>query len=564
MSALITGALNITVGLISRKIRSYYAQKLQNGGLVDKKFRDLIVSELDDIHDKLDSIALKELKSGISCFKTGVDRLTMSFGDSVDGSGGSQIPSAIQKQSENSLTSGSGMPDIEQILTIAQAVGKLKTISNNRYERAEESFKDAVRDARMAFCNSALHIKDRILACKVRIASEILGNLADPDFAAVDCVGHLRELHELPSIFEIFDVQTNGVLKRLLNTTERIELIESVIMINLSLLDFIKNFAEEKRNSLITLDSWPLIVSDTTVYHPLYYEISTRVMLEVTEISPPWCIRINNLLNSRAVSAVNSKGDIILYPNPTQNSLAKLDRKTCTLQTLTKGDKDNIKRNYLAVDEDDTVYLLTRYGGQSKCYNLCVCDTSGKIENYPVEFLNGKECHCFGVNKEKTLGFCCEFEKSDCFIYISDRNGQLKNCIPARMSDNQVKDMFCSNSNEIILVVVTSNNSSSTIYLYVYSMEGHLNRIVKLKLPSRSGSANSCTVRYDYRRQRYICLASTMMGDGRKIVEFCPAGELKRSCDLSIKHLGLTIKPHLSSHPNGIVALVCQNGALFI
>ena len=89
-------ALNITVGLISRKIRSYYAQKLQNGGLVDKKFRDLIVSELDDIHDKLDSIALKELKSGISCFKTGVDRLTMSFGDSVDGSGGSQIPSAIQ------------------------------------------------------------------------------------------------------------------------------------------------------------------------------------------------------------------------------------------------------------------------------------------------------------------------------------------------------------------------------------------------------------------------------------------------------------------------------------
>ena len=121
------------------------------------------------------------------------------------------------------------MPDMEQILTIAQAVGKLKTISNNRYERAEESFKDAVRDARMAFCNPGLDIKDRILACKaVRIASEILGNLADPDFAAVDCVGHLRELHELPSIFEIFDVQTNRVVKRLFNTTERTELIQGV------------------------------------------------------------------------------------------------------------------------------------------------------------------------------------------------------------------------------------------------------------------------------------------------------------------------------------------------
>ena len=108
MSALITGALNITFGLITRKIRSYCAQRLQNGGLVDQKIRDLIVSELDDIHDKLDSIAQKELRSGISCFKTGVDRLKMSFGDSVDGSGGSQIPSAIEKQSENLLTSGSG------------------------------------------------------------------------------------------------------------------------------------------------------------------------------------------------------------------------------------------------------------------------------------------------------------------------------------------------------------------------------------------------------------------------------------------------------------------------
>lgn len=237
------------------------------------------------------------------------------------------------------------------------------------------------------------------------------------------------------------------------------------------------------------------------------------------------------------------------------------------MQTLTKGDKEDIKRNYLAVDKEDTVYLLTRYGGQSKSYNLCVCNTNGKIENYDVEFLNGKECHCFGVTNEKTLGFCCEFEKNDYLIYISDRNGQLKNCFPARMSDNQVviKDMFCSNFNEIILVAVKNNHNSSTIHLYVYSMEGHLSRTVKLKLPSGSG-ANTYTVKYDYRAQRFICLArvNTMKGGVRKFVEFCPAGNLKRSCDLSVKHLGLTMKPSLSSHPNGIVALVCQNGALFM
>ena len=567
MSALIVGALKITFGLMSKTICTYGAEKLHNGGLFDKKFRDLIINEFADIKHKLDSLSRKELRFGISSFKTGVGRLEKCFEpseDSVDGISRPQIPNAIEKQSENqSSISGSGMPDIEQALTFAHAIGKLKTIANNRYDLAEEAFKSAARDAGKAFWNDGLDIKDRILACKVRIASEILGNLADPDLAASDCVRYLKELHEQPSIVELFNEQTNGGVKRRISSTKRRELIESIIMINISLLHFILNFANKEKNSFATFDSWPLIISDTTVYHPLYYEISTDIMRQVT---PPWCISTNCLLDhNTGLSAVNSKGDLILCPNLAQSSLKKLDRQTCELQTLTEGDNaEDTQCTYLAVDEYDTVYLLTR-DSQRKCYNLCVCDTNGNIDNYPVEFLKGKECKCFGITKDKRLVFCCEFENNDHLIYTSDRNGQLKNCFPVRISDKLVvKDMLCSSPNEITLVAVKSDNKSSTIRLYVYSMEGHLNGIVKLKLPSRSGSANSCTVRCDYRAPRFICLASTKVGSQWKYLEYCLTGNLERSCELNVEHLGLTMEPNLSSHPKGIVALVWQNGAVFM
>ena len=366
MSAFIVGAIKITFGLISKKICAFGANKLHNGGLFDRQFRDLIVSELADIKLKVDALSQKELSSGISWFDRGVDRLGKCFetsSDSVDGIGRSQTRNAIEK---HSLTSITEMLGIEQELTIAHAVGNLKNIANDRYERAEESFKNAAKDAGMAFCNPALDIKNRILACKVRIASEILGNLTDPDLAANDCVGYLKELHRLPSIVAIFDEQASGGVKRRISSAKRTELIESVIMINLSLLNFILNFAKKEKNSYVTFDSWPLIVSGTTVYHPLYYEVSNNIMQQVT---PPWCIRTNPLLDhyNKDLSVVNSKGDVIRCPNPTQNSLQKLDRHTGELQILTKGNKEDIQCISLAVDEDDTVYLL-----------VCLWDTCNK------------------------------------------------------------------------------------------------------------------------------------------------------------------------------------------
>ena len=584
MSAIITGVLKLTVGLLSKKIRTYGAGKLQNGGLADKAFRNLIVRELDDIKSRLTASNRKELYNGISCLNRGVERLNMCFSDSVGGTCQSEVPNTAQKEGEDSLTSMEPsehpLPCREQVFTFADIIGRLKIISNKRYELAEESFKNAARDAGLAFNNHALSIEDRILACKVCIISAMLQHLADPEFAVTDCMGYLKELHAQPSICEIFTVHARGGLKSLYGRDKRNEIVESVITINLFLLDFITTVT--KRGSEMNMFDWPLIKCDTNVYHPIYYEAITNMsmMNELKKLIPPWCMKIRGLLPYGGITAVNSNGDIILWPDPTKCSLVKLDRETCELQPLNipaleekRGD-EVIKCNYVAVDEDDTVYVLTCYSQDNRSI-LFVCDKNGNIKCHrPLELLEGRECQSFEVTKgkNKKLVFCCEVfnmqqgTTKDTVLYVSDSNGQLKNCIPVSTSDNRVvKDMFSSSyDGEIILVTVKKHHNSRTLVLYVYSLEEcQLKQTIQLTLPNGSGPPSSCTVKYNYHDNHFICLTRTMMGDTCRYLQFCAEnGELRKSCDLNVKHLGFK-QPNLCSHSKGKVALVCQNGALY-
>jgi hypothetical protein len=102
---------------------------------------------------------------------------------------------------------------VEDALALANAVGKPKIESNERFEFAKKSFEKAEEEATRAFHNTALSTEERILASKVRIAGGILLHLEDPEFAATDCLQYLRELHDMPAIKEIFSVHVGTGIK---------------------------------------------------------------------------------------------------------------------------------------------------------------------------------------------------------------------------------------------------------------------------------------------------------------------------------------------------------------
>ena len=580
MSALIVGVLKFTVGLLSKKVCSYSASRLKNGGITDQTFRDLIVSELDDMKSKLKDHALRELNFGISCLKVGIERLNTSFVDSIDASGLCQSKKDLLTSKSMEPCSDS-MPGRDQVLTYAHAIGKLDGVSSKGYECAVKSFENAADNAGKAFHNHTLNLEERMLACKVRIVSAILQHLTHPAFAVTDCKVYLKELHELSEIIEVFTVHAKGGFKTLVIRREkRAEVVESVMKINLFVLDFITTIIKKDRLEAPNLFEWPLIKCDTSAYHPIYYEACAMAMMnELTKITPPWCMELRGLLHYGGISAVNSRGDIILWPDPTKLSLAKLDRETremhpIAIPALAESIRTDeaVKCSYLAVDEEDTVYFLARYGHDSR-YNLSVCDNNGNIRcHHLLEFLNGKECRSFGITEDKRLVFCCEYKQNmysvdPLVLYICNSNGQLKDSFPAQIPANQVvNDIFSSNGDEVVLVVVKKlDKNSSTIVLYIYSVDkSHLKRTVELTLPSGSRPPSSCNVRYNYLRNCFMCLTRTIMGAACRYLQYCAeTGKLEISCDMNIKHLGFN-QPNLCSHPKGSVAMVCQNGVLYM
>ena len=72
MASIVTAVLNATVGLILNKGRDLAANKLKEGDVIERQFRDMIVREMDDIKSKLDGLARKDLLTSISIFKEGI------------------------------------------------------------------------------------------------------------------------------------------------------------------------------------------------------------------------------------------------------------------------------------------------------------------------------------------------------------------------------------------------------------------------------------------------------------------------------------------------------------
>ena len=75
MSSIVTAVFKATVGLLVNKGRDVVAERLKDGDVTDKQFRDLIVREIDDIESKLEGLAKRDLLASVSFFNEGIEFL---------------------------------------------------------------------------------------------------------------------------------------------------------------------------------------------------------------------------------------------------------------------------------------------------------------------------------------------------------------------------------------------------------------------------------------------------------------------------------------------------------
>ena len=274
MSSIVTGILSSTVGLLWNKAQDAIAKRLKDGDITDAKLREIVVRELNDIKTKIDGLSRKDMLSSYSFLQEGVQLLIVSLDKSKDDQKAVQSETQDNRGETSRMPNGDESADIfNKALELSHVMGKLK-ITSNESESAKERFKDARKRATHAFCNEALNIEDRIFAAKLRVVSEILECLDNPDTAITPCQLFLEKLHDLPALREIFSVYLGGGVKSIFSKAERVENVKSVMMINYVLYQFVSKFSSKYCSAF----SWSTIQLSDRSFNPIWnwQEVSTK------------------------------------------------------------------------------------------------------------------------------------------------------------------------------------------------------------------------------------------------------------------------------------------------
>ena len=575
MSEAITGVLKLAFGFISNKIRTNAAEKLQDGGLTDQKFRGWIVRELDDIKSKLDAMSRKDLCASISFLHLGIQRLNMSVskssgsGDRDEGPSTSELQDAVKnstgtKPSPQSVT-------VENAVALADAITKLKIESNERFSLAKKSFQKASKQATLAFHNAVLSTEERILASKVRFASGILEHLEDPEMAASDCLQCLKELHDMAAIKEIFSVYIQGGVKSVFKRDSRKEMVETVTMINLILADFISKFTKQR----MAVFDWPTIVCGKRVVHPIHFKSERLPNLSEMKITPPWDIvklehelNLQRYLRRNTEMTLSKKGDLVCFTKD-KHVPQKLVKTTHELHPYCHPQSDNDVSliTGIAVEEDDTVYVVTNDGNAGS--RLSVYSADGKNKEKSILTLAATR-YIAGIaitdNKNIVIAEISSYYE----VYVYKRNGELKSNFDPKegVAPNYhgVHSVSVSSNNEIVLVTSNGNEFLKEFYrLSTYTQDGKFQRTVKFRTSSDWSD--------EYDSIFYNHVTNTIIGYGRNwfnhnsFIDIVSGETGELQCSYLLYPTNFPEKKsnfRLVCHTNGTMALVVERHVIYL
>ena len=553
MSSIITAILRSTVGLLCDKARDSAANRLKDGDLADEKLREIILKDLTDIKSKLDCLSLKDLDSSFSLFKEGVRLLNIALNKSSKDEKASEGPSNEATSVMNASASGV----LNAVLSLPQAVEKLKISSEERFVSAKDCFKASRERATDAFNNKSLSIKDRIMACKLRVVARILeSGLDDPDAATAACLLSLEELHGLPAIQEMFSVFIKGGLKSMLKKAERLENIMSVLSINHALYDFASRYCSESQNPF----TWPVIELTGRTFHPI---LNAHEVLLKTSRREEFAPQLNRVLVDYRVYlknfAVNSQGDIIIVCHDKIRIIYSTgESKDVMFPEPTESNVVNRRAMNVAVDSSDNAYavrlLQTRdeNGEWKNEFVLYVFDENYNIKNVSVlHFLTTTDRYPLvkiAVDQNQNLYMITSWDNQ---VYVCDNAGKLKFKFKR---DGGYLSSLCSlsisNNNDVMIV------SDDLSAVQIYTSEGDLKSTIKVP-----EGHEAFWVAFHHGMCKLIVLTRVWKQDSCFMLSYSEKGELENSVLLN---KGAYYVRELPCHPKGPCAFTVKDIITFV
>ena len=479
MSSIITGILSSTAGFLWSKARDSTAEKLRHGDVTDAKIREIVVRELDDIKKKLEGLSRKDLLSSCTLLQEGVDLLYLSLRKLNLQQQALTTETEDERAKTSAMTTGVESEILNEVMKLSCAMEKLKLNVNSECEIAKKRFEDARLKANDAFSNEALSLKDKIFAVELRMVSEILERLDNPEIAITGCLSFLKKLHSLPAIQEVFNVYINGGVKSLINKAERVDTVKSIMLINYVLFEYVSKFG----STYFSVLAWPTIELTERSFNPIlsWLEISTRKSMGDELPQHPSGLKVNTVEDNFYLYqvAVNGNGDVVAigYSNSVTVISKTGEKKEVGLPATYKYCEivDQLTPG-VAVDKNNNIYFvkwLKVNGAEKSLYVLYILDANYNVkQEYKLDFLKGiiRIYVSIAVKKNNDIVIT---KWSDSEVFVCDDRGNLKHKF--KRQPDFLGSLSISNKNEIMMRGSKYDNA-----VYIFSEEGNLKSTIKL------------------------------------------------------------------------------------
>ena len=385
MSSIATFLFKATIGWLVNKGRDVTVEKLKEGDVADKKVRDLIVREVEDIKSKLDGLSRKDLLAAVDSFETGVRFLFQALDVKPSG----EASAVTEKTSVGIKGENVDLADVVKIVSFASEMEKIQKIDLDEatkitFSQAKERFKMAREKATEASNNEALGVFDRITAIRCRVMAVILESVVETvrtagdlspasvkgalENALPECDQCLQKLHCLPAVQGNFKVELDeGVLnvRGRYRKDERRMIISTVCQVNRA----IYNATEAVGRDLHVL-VWPSVDTGEDKVDPLRDRRISKVLHKVNMehcCVSPWSFGQEGeeepkLKRPRGITT-NSKGQLLIADDEDKtvkvfDSNGKFDFRFNPQTDNTDTELDIL--HAATAGEDDKFYILVR------------------------------------------------------------------------------------------------------------------------------------------------------------------------------------------------------------
>ncbi len=554
------------VGYIIDSLAGLLLNKLRDGDIIDERFRRMIMNNLNIVDEKLDGHARTFLHTGIHFVEEGVNLLCESLNtDARDGRSESSESQSGTQDYRGELRSGM----LKEVLKLS--LENLNRVSKSNLETAKQRFELALPLAIVAFNNESLDIKDRIVATKIRLASDVLTNLEKPDKTITSCYHMVKKLNCEPKIRANFSLFACKDYKWMLSTEaqrqEVTEIVKSVMLINIFLFHFVFCLGDTKKYS--ALDWSTIELSDFNV-NPI---IGLHGVLK-SKSPGGELIQLPNELNldeqtDLHCAVVNSRCDIIAVDDDGIKVIFRTgESKTVQLNDPNREDAErgifDQRTTGLAVGKDDNVYVLRldkKHGKEvdenvlvlyvlDKEYTIKIVERLNFLPKLALFFTGSVR---LAVNENNQILMIVDSSECAELVYVFSSTGEYLEMFEWQHFAALRSFLCVFVNNEIILA------ACDEVCLKVY--QDQKDSSIEIKLPANH---MVCGIVYHFTFSKIVML--TYVEKDKSYFLYCcnkETGELKTSM-FFCKKSDSGCSPMITSHPAGPVAIIREGNITYL